>query len=325
MMKAVIIDKYGPAESMRIGELHIPEPEKNQVLVKVYYAGVNPVDTYHRSGTNGYSPTTPFTPGLDGAGEIVKLGDQVSQFTIQDRVYFTPLRLIGTYGEYCLVDENEIRLLPEELSYKEGAGLYVPYFTAYAAIIIRGQAQKGETLLIHGASGAVGQACIQIAKANNMKIIASAGSEGGLKLLEDLGADIVVNHKEINHIQMAKELNGNKEIPLIIEFLANKNLQEDMEICKMNGRIIIVGNRGEITINPRLTMKKNLDIRGVSLFNATQKELNTIHEALFKGAREGWLKPRCNKIFNLENVAEAHNLVTRGPSMGRILIKVSPN
>ncbi len=324
-MRTVIIDKYGPAESMIIRELRIPEPEKSQVLVKIYYAGVNPVDTYHRSGTNGYSPRTPFTPGLDGAGEIVKLGENVSRFTKHDRVYFTPLRIIGTYGEYCLADEDEIRLLSEELSFKEGAGLYVPYFTAYTALILRGQAKKGETLLIHGASGAVGQACMQIAKANNMKIIATAGSDPGLKLLKDLGADIVVNHKDINHMHMAKELNGNNEIPLIIEFLANKNLQKDMEICKMNGRIIIVGNRGEITINPRLTMKKNLDIRGLSLFNATQKELNIIHEALSIGAREGWLKPGCNQIFNLENIAEAHKLAERGPSMGKILIKVDPN
>lgn len=325
MMKTIIVDKYGPAESMKFREIKIPEPEMNQVLVKIHYAGVNPVDTYHRSGTNGYSPKTPFTPGLDGAGEIVKSGDKVSQFAVHDRVYFTPLRLIGTYGEYCLVDENEIRKLPRELSYKEGGGLYVAYFTAYTAIVLRGQAVKGETILIHGASGAVGQACIQIAKAYNMKVIASAGSDRGLQLLKDLGADIVVNHKDSNHLQKAMGLNENDEIPLIIEFLADKNLQEDMEICKMNGRIIIVGNRGEITINPRMTMKKNLDIRGLSLFNATGTELNNIHEALSKGATEGWLKPGYHKTFKLENAADAHNLVARGPSLGKILLEINPD
>ena len=309
---------------MEIHELEFPKPETNQILVKIYYAGVNPVDTYHRSGTNGYTPQTPFTPGLDGAGEVVDSGENVSRFTKGDRVYFSPLRIIGTYGEYCLVNEDEIRPLPDQLSYEEGAGLYVPYFTAYTAMFLRGKAQKGETILIHGASGAVGQACMQIAKANDMKIIATAGSEQGLKLLKDLDADIIVNHREEKHLQLAKELNNNDEIPLIIEFLADKNLQNDMEICKMNGRIIIVGNHGETTINARMTMKKNLDIRGLSLFNASQKDIETIHKALTEGAEEGWLKPRCNQIFDLKHVAEAHKLVTKGPSLGRILIRMSP-
>jgi NADPH2:quinone reductase len=320
-MKAVVVEEYGPAESMRILESELPVPDDNQVLVKIHYAGVNPVATYHRSGSNGYTPATPFTPGLDGSGEVVALGKRVSRFAINDRVYFAPLRIIGSYSEYWLAREDEILPLPESLSFEEGAGLYVPYFTAYTAVISRGKAETGETILIHGASGAVGQACIQIAKAKDMKVIATAGSEKGLKLLQDLGADIVVNHRDEGHMSRAVALNDNEEIPLIIEFLADRNLQEDMEICRRNGRIIIVGNRGETTINARLTMKKNLDIRGLSLFNATRDELNHIHEAVTKGADEGWLKPRCHRIFDLEDIAEAHDLVTTGPSLGRILIR----
>lgn len=319
-MKAVVVEQYGPAESMRVLEKELPVPVGNQVLVKVHCAGVNPVDTYHRSGTNGYTPATPFTPGLDGSGEVIALGEKVSRYALGDRVYLAPLRIIGSYSDHCLAEKDEIYPLPDSLSFEEGAGLYVPYFTAYTALVSRGRAEKGETVLIHGASGAVGQACLQIARAREMKVIATAGSDEGMELLKDLGADIVLNHRDENHMSLAAERNDNREIPLIIEFLADKNLQEDMESCGKNGRIIIVGNRGEATINARLTMKKNLDIRGMSLFNATREELNRIHEALAKGAKEGWLKPRHHKIFDLEEIAEAHNLITKGPSLGRILI-----
>ncbi|MCA1608385.1 MAG: NADPH:quinone reductase, partial [Acidobacteria bacterium] len=178
-MKAIVVHEYGEPEVMKIEEVATPKPSGLQVLVRVMAAGVNPVDTYLRSGIHAHAPKLPYTPGKDAAGIVESIGDQVTKFRPGDRVY-TSDSLTGTYAEFSLCTEGQLRRLPENVTFEQGAGVWTPYATAYRALFQKARVKAGETVLIHGASGGVGIAAIQWAKNAGLRVVGTAGSENGM-------------------------------------------------------------------------------------------------------------------------------------------------
>ncbi|MGI8641032.1 MAG: NADPH:quinone reductase [Pyrinomonadaceae bacterium] len=332
-MKAIVVKEFGAPDVMKFTETADLQPNENQVLVRVKAAGVNPVDTYVRSGVYANKPELPFTPGKDAAGIIEEIGANVTKFKVGDRV-LTADSVSGTYAEFCLCEEKHLIKLPENVSFEQGAGVFVPFATAYRALFQKAKAQKGETVLIHGASGGVGTAAIQWAKNAGLKIIGTAGSDEGEKLVKEQGADFVFDHSNEegrnprvskgakSYLDEIKNATGDKGVDIILEMLANKNLTKDFDVLAMFGRIVIIGNRGSIEFNPRLVMGKDAGVFGMSLFNASPEDFREIHEAIYKGLSEGYLNPIVGKTFPLSEAAKAHHEVMETKAFGKVILEV---
>ena len=318
-MKSIIIREFGSPEVMKLEDIPTPEPSDTQVLVKVMAAGVNPVDTYLRSGNYASAPKLPYTPGKDAAGVVEKTGDKVTKFKNGDRVY-TAGSITGTYAEYSLCDETHLGRLPENVSFEQGAGIWTPYATSYRALFQKAGARSGETVFIHGASGGVGVAAIQWAKNAGLKVIGSASSDGGKKLVADEGADHVVDHTDEKHLAEVRDLTGGRGVDVIIEMLANENLAKDFDALAMFGRISIVGNRGSLDFNPRLAMGKDASLFGMSLFNAPPEAMEEIHSAIFDGLTQGFLKPVVGESIPLAEAPRAHKQVIENKAFGKIVL-----
>ena len=318
-MKAIVLKEFGAPEVLKLEEIADLQPNENQILVKIKAAGVNPVDTYVRSGNHATAPTLPFTPGKDGAGIVESVGGKVAKIKAGDRVYLAN-SVSGTYAEYALCGENQVYNLPENISFEKGACLSVPYATAFWGLFDKGKPIKGETILIHGASGGVGIAAIQHAKHFGLKVIGTASSEVGKRLIKEQGANFVFDHSAPNYLDEIISATDGEGVDIILEMLANVNLQNDLNIVAKKGRIVVIGNRGEITINPRSIMNKDATIRGFSLHTLTDAEIDSIHAALYEGLAGGWLNPIVGKTFPLEEAAKAHYAVIEEKAFGKIVL-----
>jgi NADPH2:quinone reductase len=319
-MKAIVVREFGVPEVMRLEDVADLQPGENQVLVRVRAAGVNPVDAYIRTGTHAQKPDLPYTPGKDAAGIVEAIGDDVSDFKVGDRVY-TADSLSGTYAEFALCAENQVHKLPENVSFEQGAGIFVPFATSYRALFQKAKPQADETILVHGASGGVGIASVQWAKNFGLKVIGTASSEEGKNLVREQGADFVLDHSDENYLNEIKEITGGKGVDIILEMLANVNLQKDFEVLAMFGRVSIIGNRGALEFNPRAIMSKDATVFGISLFNAPPEQMREIHAAIYKGLSEGFLNPIVGKSFSLAAAAAAHQAVIEEKAFGKIVLK----
>lgn len=318
-MKAIVVHEYGEPEVMKLEDAPVPEPSDGQVLVKIEAAGVNPVDTYLRTGSHAHAPKLPYTPGKDGAGVVERIGSGVTKFKPGDRVY-TAGSVTGTYADFALCDEKHLGRLPDNVGFDEGAGIWTPYATAYRALFQKAQAKSGEIVFIHGASGGVGVAAMQWAKNAGLTVIGSASSDEGKKLVADEGADHVVDHTDDGHFGEVRELAGGTGVNIIIEMLANVNLERDFEALAMFGRITVVGNRGSIQFTPRLAMGKDATIYGMSLFNAPADAIAEIHDAIFDGLSKGFLRPPVSKRFALADAPSAHHEIIESRALGKMVL-----
>ena len=320
-MKAILVSEFGAPEQMEIEEIAKPEVGNSQILVKVKAAGVNPVDTYIRAGIHAIKPNLPFTPGKDGAGIVESVGENIENFKVGDRVFLSGA-ITGTYAEFALCNESHVHQLPENVSFDQGAGVFVPSATSFRALFQKANAQKGETLLVHGASGGVGIAAIQWAKNAGLTVIGTASSDDGKRLIKEQGADFVFDHSEENYLTKIHEITENKGVDIILEMLANVNLVKDFDILKMFGRIVIIGNRGSLDFNPRLAMGKDASLFGMSLFNAPDEQMQEINAAIFAGLGKGFLNPIVGKKFALSEAAQAHHEVIENKAFGKIVLVI---
>jgi NADPH2:quinone reductase len=313
-MKAIIVREFGEPEVLKLEEAPVPEPTGSLVLVRIEAAGVNPVDTYLRTGLHAHAPKLPYTPGKDGSGVVESVGQDVSRFKPGDRVY-TAGSLTGTYAEYSLCRDEDLGHLPDNVSFEQGAGIWTPYATSYRALFQKAKAVAGETVLVHGASGAVGIAATQWAKKAGLNVIGTASSEEGRELINDNGADGVFDHTNEDHLGDIRELAGGSGVEIIIEMLANVNLERDFEALAMFGRIVVVGNRGSLQ-----AMTKDATIYGMSLYNSPQADRDEIHSAIFDGLTEGFLSPVVREKIPLNEAARSHREVIGNKAFGKFVL-----
>jgi len=318
-MKAIQVHKFGGPEVLAIDEIPRPKPEPGQILVRVRAAGVNPYDTYMRNGTYAIKPALPYTPGSDAAGTVEAVGEGVKKFKAGDRVY-TAKTLTGAYAEYALADESQLYELPEKISFAQGAGLWVPYGTAYTALHHHAKAHAGETLLVHGASGGVGTAAVQIARAIGMTVMGTAGTARGMELVKKEGAHQVFDHTKAGYAEEMLKATGGRGINVVLEMLANVNLATDMKLLAMEGRTIVIGNRGEITINPRDLMARRASVRGFTLWASSEAECAEIHAAIAAGLENGTMRPIVGKELPLKDAPQAHQDVMAPGAFGKIVL-----
>jgi NADPH:quinone reductase len=318
-MKAIRVREFGGPEVQRLEDVPSPQPAAGQVVVRVRAIGVNPVDTYIRSGAYARKPALPYTPGTDAAGTIEAVGAGASRFGVGDRVYVAG-SLSGTYAEQALCEERLVFALPANVSFAQGAAMHVPYGTAYRALFHRAQARGGETVLIHGASGGVGIAAVQIARAAGLRVTGTVGSERGRKLVAAEGAHHVLDHNSPGHFDEALALTGGRGFDVIVEMLANVNLARDLPLLAPGGRVVVVGCRGSIEINPRDAMTRDASILGMSLWNASPEDLARIHSALVAGLENKSLRPVIGQEIPLPEAPRAHVAVMSPGAYGKMVL-----
>lgn len=318
-MKAIQVHQFGGPEVLALHEVPTPKPGPGEVLVRVRAAGVNPYDTYMRNGTYSIKPPLPYTPGSDAAGTVEAVGLGVTSVRSGDRVY-TATTLSGAYAEYALAAEAQVHPLPEKTSFAQGAGLWVPYGTAYTALHHHGAARAGETLLVHGASGGVGVAATQFARAQGLVVLGTAGTERGLDLVRQQGAHRAFDHSKAGYTEEILKATGGKGVDVVLEMLANVNLAADLKLLAPHGRVVVIGNRGEVSINPRELMSRRAMIRGFTLWAATAEESAEIHAAVAAGLENGTLRPVVGKELPLEEAPRAHREVMSSGAYGKIVL-----
>jgi NADPH2:quinone reductase len=272
-----------------------------------------------RAGTYAVKPPLPYTPGSDGAGVIEAVGPGVTKVKPGDRVYVAKT-VTGAYAEYALALENQVHPLPEHVTFSQGAGVWVPYATAYHALYHVAQAHASETVLMHGASGGVGIAGTQIARALGLTVFGTASSQKGLDLAKREGAHQVFDHSKAGYLDEIMKATGGGGVGIILEMVAHVNLANDMKLLATNGRIIVIGNRGEITINPRDLMSRRGSIRGFTLWAITPAEEADIHAGLIAGLKNGTLRPVVAKELPLAEAARAHQEILERGAAGKIVL-----
>ena len=317
-MKAIRVSEFGGPDRLRLEDTADLVPGPGQVLVKLEAVGVNPVDVYIATGSYGQRPL-PYTPGSDAAGTVEAVGDGVSVVQVGQRIY-TAGTLTGAYAEKTLCRPAQVHPLPDRLTFAQGAAIHVPYYTAYYGLHLRAGAKPGETALVHGASGGVGLAAVQIARAAGLTVIGTAGSDKGKEAVAASGADHVLDHTQEGYLDEAKTLTGGKGPDIILEMLANVNLAKDLGVIAQNGRVVIIGSRGQVEIDPRQTMQRNSSILGMSLMNATEADLTQLHAALGAGFANGTLNPVIAREFPLADAPAAHKAIMEPGAFGKIVL-----
>ncbi len=318
-MKAIRVLEFGGPEVLQLQDVPDLTPQNDEVVVRIKAAGVNPVDVSIRSGTYGNMITPPYIPGSDAAGIVERVGEGVDTFKVGDRVY-TNHTARGTYAEAILVKTHQIRPLPDNISFAQGAALGVPYATAHHALFGKAMAKAGDYVLIHGASGGVGTAAVQLALHHDMKVIATAGTPEARHKLEAMGAQYVLDHNDAQHFDDAHGATCGHGVDVVLEMLANVNLGRDLPILARNGRVIVVGSRGEVMINPRDLMGRDASILAMTLFNTTADELTHIHQEIGEGLRDGWLVPFIHHEYALSEAPQAHEAVMQNGTWGKIVL-----
>jgi NADPH:quinone reductase len=317
-MKAIRVYQIGEPEVMRVEEVPDPNPGENEVVVRVRAIGVNPVETYIRSGRY-IQPPLPYTPGTDAAGIVAAIGEKVTRVSVGDRVYAAGT-VTGAYAELALCRESQVHPLPGGLSFEQGAAMGIPYATAYRALFHKARAQGGETVLVHGASGGVGCAAVQIARAAGLRVIGTAGSDKGRQLVAEQGAAHVVDHGAEGYLDELIRITQGRGVDVIIEMLANVNLGKDLAILAKGGRIVVVGSRGTVEVDPRNLMSRDAEVHGMLLFNTSEKDLAAIHAALVSGLEDNTLRPVIGRKIPLAEAPLAHRAVMEPGAYGKIIL-----
>lgn len=326
-MKAVQINEFGGPEVLKTVEIDEPIPSKNEVKVKIYVTGLNPNEAYTITGTYGYKkPKLPYTPGFDATGVVEEVGESVEEFKEGDRVFisaFSANRNTGTYAEKVVVDAKNVYKLPENISFKKGAALGIPAFTAYRALFQKAKIKAGETVLIHGASGAVGSIALQMAKALGAIVIGTSSTESGRETILELGADYALNHINQNNKKDLLEITKDNGPDVIIEMLANANLETDMQVISNQGRIIIVGSRDTIEVNPRHLMSNEATVTGMTFTFPTEEEMNELYYGVSALLKTGVIDPLIGEEFTLDQPVEAHKALMESSGNGRTVFIIS--
>ena len=323
-MKAIRVHQFGGPDVLKLEDVADPKPGPGDVVVRVRAAGVNPVDAYIHTGSYGRKPPLPYTPGFDGAGDVESIGADVKAFKPGDRVYISgpgnTAAGAGTYAERAVCLSSQLHTLPARATFGQGAALGVPYCTAYRALFQRAYAKPGETVLVHGATGGVGIATVELAHARGLRVIGSGGSDKGVAAAREHGADVVVNHKTEKYTDEILAATGGRGVDLIVEMAAHVNLDRDLGLLAKHGRIVVVGNRGRVEIDARQAMGRDAAILGMTLFNVTEAEFVEIHSGLIAGLANGTLNPIVGRELPLADAAKAHALVMEPGALGKIVL-----
>jgi NADPH2:quinone reductase len=326
-MRAIVVRAHGGPEVLKLEDVPDPAPGPDQVVVRLRAVGVNPVDVYIRSGAYARKPALPFIPGSDAGGEIEAVGANVKTVGVGDRVFVhgtAAEHIVGHYGgayaERAVCKLDHIYRLPVSMTFGQGAAMGVPYATAYRALFHRAATRPGETVLVHGATGGVGLAAVQIAHAHGITVLGTGGSDRGLTSVRESGADLVFNHTAAGYLDDIMRATGGRGVDVILEMAAHINLDKDLGLLATRGRVVVIGHRGRAEIDARQAMGRDATILGMTLFNISDPDMASINAYMVAGLANGTLKPVVGREFPLADAARAQEAVMAAGAHGKIVL-----
>lgn len=325
-MQCVGIVAPGEPEVLQLASCPVPDAGPGQLLIRVSAAGVNRPDVLQRKGMYPVPPSASPIPGLEVCGEVVVAGDGTSKFRTGDQI--CALTNGGGYAEYVAVPEGQCLPLPKGLSAVEAAALPETFFTVWTNVFDRGALKAGESFLVHGGSSGIGTTAIQLAKAFGAKVFTTAGTKEKCKACEGLGADVAVNYREQDFVEVLKQATDGRGVDVILDMVGGDYVPRDIELAALHGRIIIIaslrGRQANVNIGP--IMLKCLVVTGSVLRPRTDAEkaaiANSLHEHAWPLIESGKVKPVIHSVFPLKDAAKAHALMESSEHIGKIILEV---
>lgn len=325
-MTAVEIPTPGGPEALVPGSRAVPRPGDGEVLIAVAAAGVNYPDVAQRRGTYPPPPGASDIPGLEVAGTIAALGPNTTGWKLGDAV--CALVPGGGYAEYCVTPGSSCLPVPKGLGMKEAAALPETFFTVWTNLIDRGRLAPGETVLIHGGSGGIGTAGIQVAKAMGARVLATARTADKCRLCEEIGAEHAINYKDEDFVAVSKELTGGKGVDVILDMVGGDYVQRNIEALAVEGRLVQIATLGgaKATVFVPMIMQKRLTVTGSTLRPRSVADKAAIASALrahiWPKIESGAIRPVMHAEFALRDAAKAHELMETGNHVGKIVLNV---
>ncbi|MDL4843140.1 NAD(P)H-quinone oxidoreductase [Aquibacillus rhizosphaerae] len=324
-MRAIIVNKPGGVEQLKISEQPTPEIEPGQVLIKVKAAAINRTDIISRKGQSGYR-SNPIL-GIEVSGIIEKSGPETALKT-GERV----MGLVngGAYAEYAVMPANRVMKIPDHLSFEEAAAIPEVFLTAYQTLFWLGNLKKNESVLIHAGGSGVGTAAIQLAKQlRDAHVITTAGSTEKLDVCLSLGADVGINYKERAFEEEIANITNSRGVDVILDFIGASYYKKNLSSIALDGRWILIGLLGGAKleqVNLMELMAKRIHLKGTLLTPRTDEYKAELTSDFTKNAlplfNQNKLKPIVDRVFPLEDVQQAHLLMESNKNIGKIILKV---
>ncbi|HWZ35982.1 MAG TPA: NAD(P)H-quinone oxidoreductase [Mucilaginibacter sp.] len=324
-MKAIVITQPGAPDVLQIAERPTPAFGPDEVLVKVAAAGINRPDIYQRRGNYPPPPGAPRDiPGLEIAGTITDVGEDVGRWKVGDKV--CALVTGGGYAEYCNVPEGQCLPIPDRLDFVEAASLPETFFTVWSNVFDRGKLQPGESLLIHGGSSGIGVAAIQMAKALGSKVYVTVGSDEKSVFCVSLGADEGINYHTKDFVSEIKVITKDQGVDVILDMIGGSYTPRNLKCLADDGRLVMINAMGgkDAQVDLSLVMRKRLSISGSMLRPRSAAFKAAIAASLEKNIwpliASGQVKPVVNAIFPAHQAADAHTLMESSQHVGKIVL-----
>lgn len=326
-MTAMGFDDPGGPDVLRPETLPVPEPGENQVLIRVSHAGINRPDVIQRQGFYPPPPGASPIPGLEVSGTVVAVGEGAAPELINRPV--CALVSGGGYAEYCLAHSAHCLRVPETMSMATAAAIPETLFTVWHNVFERGWASDGDTLLVHGGTSGIGTMAIQLAKAFDIAVIATAGSEEKCQAIRDLGADLAINYKSQDFVEEVKAFTGGKGVNVVLDMVSGDYVARNIECLADDGRHVTIAVLGGLKaeINMATVMRKRLSLTGSTLrprsddFKALLAD--EIHNHAWPLFEDGTIAPVMDKIFPLTEAGAAHARMEGGDHIGKIVLEVA--
>ncbi len=330
MMKAILMTDKGPLDVLSIADIEQPGiKQASEVKIKIKAAGVNPIDTKVRNNGSFYQLPLPIVLGCDGAGEIVAVGDQVSEYKVGDEVWYCNGGLgkeQGNYAEYTVVDSRWIALKPKNTSFVEAAAMPLTLITAWNALFEKGNLQKGQSVLIHAGAGGVGHIAIQLAKIKGATVITTVSSAEKAEFVHSLGADHSIDYTKMDFADEVNRLTNGIGVDLVIDTVGTDVFKQSVAATAYFGRIITLLDPGEVLwAEARM---KNLQIGFELMLTPMLKQLDQAREKhvdilnqCAPWLEQGLLKVHVSEVLPLEQAALAQGKIEQGHVMGKIILQ----
>lgn len=324
-MKAILCTEWGGPEKLSVGDAEPPSPGSGEVVIDVKAAGVNFADTVLIQGTYQLKPDFPFTPGLEVAGTVARLGEGVDNVSVGDRVVGIPN--MGAFAEQVAVKAPAVVRIPDAMDFETAASFAVAYSTSHMALGYRADLKEGETLMVFGAAGGVGLTAVEIGKIMGANVIACASTQEKLDICAQRGADHLINYTNEDIRDRVKEITGGKGADVIYDPVGGAAFDAAMRSVNWEGRIVIIGfASGDFNqARTNILMVKNIAVMGFYWGSYSIHKPSAIGEsmgALIRMWEDGQLKPHISHTLPLEQAGEALALMVGRKSTGKMVLTV---
>lgn len=322
-MRAIEIMEPGGPDVLRPVVMSIPKPNRNEVLIKIAFAGVNRPDVLQRAGSYMPPPGASDLPGLEASGTIFAIGQNVTNWAIGDEV--CALLPGGGYAEYAVTQASHCLPVPKGMGLEQAAALPETFFTVWSNVFQRGKLKPHEKFLVHGGSSGIGTTAIQLANVFGSEVYATAGTEAKCLVCEELGAKRAINYKKEDFLDVMKSLGG---VNLILDMVGGIYIEKNIKALVDDGRLVQIAflQGAKAELNFAQIMTRRLTITGSTLRPQSDLSKAQIASELFRNVwpllSNGRLKPVINSVFELEDVTSAHLLMESSQHIGKILLKV---